>query len=593
MRNINKYSSISLVVILLALAGCTGEADLDKTVGDGNSPADGTPLIVRATASGFQLPEQSGGSPATRTPLEDGLTTTFQTGDAIGLFCIRSAADGSTSIPEGMRNVKLVCTQASDGTNVWKTEDGADGPVYYTDAQTYVAYYPFKTGLSTIANDEQALRAELLAIEPLEDQSTPENLTASDLMIASGSPVTASGKQTLTLNFKHANVLLVIKPMSMNHCIAPAGVSTYSYHAEAKAWGIDKSITKSTAVDGNSSVTCKMLISGFIQACEMSDGSYRAIIPDPQGLVDQIRCSYTTNDGTSPLLVSVTGTAITGGIKANTCYTLEIHSNSAKAGEVVRAVQPGDFVFQHNSKIEIYPGDGAVDAGGKIPDYAKAVGIVVTADPTRMTDLRCNSGGWNHAYVMGLENIPNGPYQWAKEASLSTPLPGISVDIAENDMNGYTETELMLVQSPLSNFPIFEALKKYRTDNPVPNGINRSPWFIPSIGQWFDVMTNICGTSPNDFPTREFYIWMTSKEQRIEMIAKADNQLAKVGTTLLMLPSHDIYETNIWLSSQTNYTNYGNKINAWEFYGTDRTGIFSIEELGKTYDCHARPFFAF
>lgn len=579
MRNIIKHPFINLVFFaaLFAFSGCTNEMEPDIT-GNGNLPADGTRLTVRATASSFQTPAQDGGgTPSTRTPVEDGLTTTFQPGDAIGLFCIRLAADGTTSISTDMRNLKLVYTQAADGTTAWKTEEGADGPVYYTDAQTYVAYYPYKPSLSTTANDEPALRTELISlIEPNDDQSTPESLTASDLMIATGAPVTdASGRRTLTLNFKHENALLVIRPMSMNRCIVPAG-ATYSYHAEAKAWGIDKNITKTTEVSGTS-MKCKMLVYDFIQACEMSDGSYRAIIP-ASSILESMFCNYTTSDGTSPLPVEANRT-IVGGTKANTCYTLEIHHNGVE-NATERALQPGDFVYQHNGKIEIYPGDAAVDADGKIPDYDKVVGIVVTCDPTRMTDTKCNEQGWNHAYVMGLENVSDGYLTWGTDFS-STSLPRITVPEAENDMNGYTETEIMMAQN-LSKFPIFSGLKNYRDTHSYLNTLKRSPWFIPSTGQWFDTVITFGGISPNDFLVDDDTGFFSLNAQASEMVVKANGHMAKIGTTF---PQN----IGIWLSS--------GRSDKWVWTSVLDSG-WSIGVLDKTFQTNlyifnTRPFFAF
>ena len=94
MRYISKHSFIALFLgaVLSIWGGCTEEADIDKNARNSNSAADGTPLTVRATASGFQAPAQPGGSPTTRTPVMEGTSTKFQTGDAIGLFCVRKNA---------------------------------------------------------------------------------------------------------------------------------------------------------------------------------------------------------------------------------------------------------------------------------------------------------------------------------------------------------------------------------------------------------------------------------------------------------------------------------------------------------------------
>ena len=59
MRNIIKHPFINLIffVALFAFSGCTNEMEPD-IAGNSNLPADGTPLTVRATASGFTARRQ-------------------------------------------------------------------------------------------------------------------------------------------------------------------------------------------------------------------------------------------------------------------------------------------------------------------------------------------------------------------------------------------------------------------------------------------------------------------------------------------------------------------------------------------------------
>ena len=88
MKQIVRYC----LTALLILGGCTNETVL---LPSSSSPSDTdtggrTPLIIRATASGFINAGQPGDSPTTRTPVEDGLATKFQPGDAIGIFCVRT-----------------------------------------------------------------------------------------------------------------------------------------------------------------------------------------------------------------------------------------------------------------------------------------------------------------------------------------------------------------------------------------------------------------------------------------------------------------------------------------------------------------------
>lgn len=196
-----------------------------------------------------------------------------------------------------------------------------------------------------------------------------------------------------------------------------------------------------------------------------------------------------------------------------------------------RALAPGDFVFQNETekRIEIYPGDGPL-TDGKIPDYANDIGVVVTVAPGRMTDDKLNDAGWNHAYVMGLKNT-NIYAHWGEYMD-ETAIPNTPLEQVENNMNGYTETEAMLDahKGDLNLYGAFDAISKYRIAFPVPQGLSRSPWFVPSAGQWFDVMANICGRSPKTFrdPNPETPNWWIDNSYGPEMRNAINSQSNKV-----------------------------------------------------------------
>ena len=65
----------------------------------------------------------------------------------------------------------------------------------------------------------------------------------------------------------------------------------------------------------------------------------------------------------------------------------------------------------------------------------------------------------------------------------------------------------------------------------MPDGIERSPWFLPSIGQWFDVLVNICGRSPENFQHNTGNGLQDEKWGQ-ETLDKLEGQLSKVGKSL-------------------------------------------------------------
>lgn len=587
----NRYFFINLLLCtslliscICVFTGCTKEVDIDSTAGNGNLPADGTRLTVRATASGFQLPasDDGSGSPATRTPVMEGTSTKFQPGDAIGLFCVRKNASDVEYIDGDIYNLKMIYTEAADGTGSWEAPTPDSAPLVYTDAVTYFAYYPYKDALTTAnVSNEQTIRDWLKANNTLPtDMLTLDVLAANDLMTATALPSHADDDRgALALNFKHEYALLVVRPMGTNcQCVPPAGVTAYSYHPEAKSdgWGIDRNVVPVGGED------FKMKINGR-KACEMSDGTYR-ILAQPTTTSSQINCDYVTMDNNPGMLpVVASGSSHSDGFKANTCYTLEVHCKDV-IGSIERALQPGDFVYQHNGKIEIYPGDGAVDGNGKIPDYTKAVGIVVTTAPARLTDAECNNQGWNHAYVMGLEDIPE--KRWAESVFPATSV--INASDAKNDMNGYKMTQTMLTKTPLSYYPVFQTIKEYRDSHSVPSNINRSPWFMPSAGQWFDVMENL----------GEGAAWKMVSDQWANdgdasgIFSRINNQLAKVSSNSLPFKKDGI--GYFWSTSEAYANNTDD--NVWcvmTICNGDLVSGLLILPQSKSGSAPVRLFFAF
>lgn len=66
-----------------------------------------------------------------------------------------------------------------------------------------------------------------------------------------------------------------------------------------------------------------------------------------------------------------------------------------------------------------------MEEDGKIYDYENAIGMVITCDPERMTDERCNKKGWNHAYVMMLDSLKEG--NWGPMDLIEADIDTISI----------------------------------------------------------------------------------------------------------------------------------------------------------------------
>lgn len=497
-----------------ALGGCTDETDS----AGGSSTADShIPLALEITASGFT--GQPDASPDTRASEQDNYDTWFEETDAIGLFAVRGIGTPAAAIVDGINNSKLTYAPAADASHkpTWQPADAATTSYYYADV-TYIAYYPYKDG---IVIDPTQSAVTILAsfsgkteLQPAADQSTPEAYAASDLMTADGTATDTAdpSRKLLSLTFTHSYSLLVLKAnLTKAMYVAPAG-SAFDYHPQATATSADPGAADVMIRD--------------VKAYKIADGVFRAITKPVSD--DYMRGSYSTHGMMVEYNASLAGLA---SLKANQRFECTVNvplSGTADATE--RALQPGDYVFQHNGKIEIYPGDGPVDASGKIPDYTNAVGIVTTCIPARMTDEGCTGNGWTHAYVMGTETHGNN-LRWCWQNRMLADLEDVTtITQAKDYMNGCKDTKYIL-STKYNDYEIFDELVTYRNNNPLPQGVNRSPWFIPSTGQWYDLIANIGGKSPDDFNNNTTAGW-NSNQDGTAILGGINARLNKIDKSL-------------------------------------------------------------
>ena len=573
------FTLTSLCVVLLAtlsvVGGCSTES-IDPSAGtDDGTPM---PLTICATASSFDealtVSADRLSSSVTRTPTQDGNTATFNTGDAIGIFIVKDGA-----IIDGVNNMKFTYQAATADVEArWTPPAGSQ--IYYYAGATYIAYFPYTNGVTI---DPSQSTADIIVslsnnalLQPTADQSTAASYAASDLMTASGTPVTGSSdaETILTLNFTHSYCQLTVVPRIAKGCIAPVG-GGFTYRAGSKAPVPDVNVRD-------------VVINGVPAYRVTADESYRVIVK-PTSASSQMQGSYTSEEAA----MVFTSDVYADGFAAGNSYRVNSDSPFAVEGQDgTRPLAPGDFVFHGTNGIEVYPGNGVLE-GDKISGYTPAIGIVETCDKSRMTDKACSDNSWNHAYVMGLEDCGSelnwGP-SWSSDEDV---LPNMTrANGAENDMNGYAETEAMLAEraskGDLGNYDTFKAINDYRTSNPVPSDLSdkRSPWFIPSVGQWFDVMANLCGRSPKTFRVDDSENWIDS-DYGTEMWNKINNQLNKVNKPLTLI----LFNSGVFFMCSSE----GEGGLCWNaiWMGNRVSLMLSSKSSGQNYKPVVRPFFAF
>lgn len=187
-----KTNSWKITFMALAMATAMTGCNQNNELGTPAPSSEEDVLNVVATANDFVS------SDATSRVSETDYTTTFEEGDAIGVFVVR---DGEALIS----NMKM--TLGADGTT-WAGENGAK-LYYYKDAD-YIAYSPYTDGLSATSETE-IVDYFTAKLEGTTGQSTLADYQAADLMTASVAAAEVTRGQNINFKFAHQMSMIEIK----------------------------------------------------------------------------------------------------------------------------------------------------------------------------------------------------------------------------------------------------------------------------------------------------------------------------------------------------------------------------------------------
>ena len=458
LKNIKFIINLILCTAFILSGGCTNETDIAEK-GDASKY---TLLTVHATVSSYIIAGEKN-TPDTRVPTENGFTTEFNDGDAIGIFALKNFETPNVVTIDNVYNLKLVYTKTVDGVGSWAPATGDTHVLYsYDDGLTYVAYYPYRDGI-TIKQDNAVEIFKDLAnnakLKPSVDQSTPASYTTSDLMTAHGKPVadpTNAKKKVLTLDFKHQHALLVFKPSEgFLRYVSPDG--GFEYRDEARE------LLGSQA----SEVTINN-----VKACPMGDGSFRAIIPTSLSAASFTPSGkYVLTDGKT---LNFTGTPMTAGtLTAGRYYTIQTNT---QLGTKIRGLQSGDFFYRDGKLLN--------RDINTIPDPTNCVGILIT--PAGGSDTNYGGNCVNntvHGHAVSVYDVVT--CKWGPNGNIGT-----NTSDSWNDWRGYQLTQKMK-QDADANYGGFSAsnyaaayycLNYGNTDKGKLTAVNNSGWYFPSEG---------------------------------------------------------------------------------------------------------------
>lgn len=473
----NKPYNFLLLALTAVFSCCSGDDYSDINTSGSNADA---PLTITVTDGGYT--SLSDGS-STRAS-EDGYKTVFTEGDKIGVFAVKNE-----NIEDKVNNLCLIATPASnsDGNPIvtWK-DDSNKAPINIHGA-TYYAYYPYQPDLDiTQLNLSASTATEFFANviskwTPATDQSDYRNYTAQDLMIAESTVA----DNALSFSMSHQMVLAVIDlPKTIRYSLASD--PTYSW------------INTTDALD--------MKFNDF--APYYKDGIYRYLVkPSTDQDATLLSGSYTNGYGTTAWKVK------TSSINAGKYQIFKVDGGSSSPIQKVHTLAVGDFFMK----------DGSLLAGSTKLTQAQqraCIGIVYCIDPNRVGKAAKQVLSNNaHGLVLALKNATDTPCRWGQYTDENSNSSDNNAPFKTNtgslkaqyeNVEGYGETKWIIneyyrpASTMLPNYyTAFYRAKIYGTKEGNTSQYaappNTTGWFIPSMGQWWDILSNLGEINLNNY----------------------------------------------------------------------------------------------
>lgn len=538
-----------------AMTGCNQNNELGTPAPSSEEDV----LNVVATANDFVS------SDATSRVSETDYTTTFEEGDAIGVFVVR---DGEALIS----NMKM--TLGADGTT-WAGENGAK-LYYYKDAD-YIAYSPYTEGLS-VTSETEIISHFTTKLQGSTGQSTLADYQAADLMTASVAAAEVTRGQNINFKFAHQMSMIEIKvPI---RAYKTRGGYEYSAPLGLKVKIGDKegfslcTFGKETTGDAGSEVT---------------KGIYRCIVA-PSETALNVEGEF--QDGSVPVYFpAANGAALSVTPKAGNYKGFDVNY-TYESYNAERDLEIGDYYYADGS---IYP-----KKLGNAPKTG-CVGIIFSTE-TSVTDQANN---WSHGYVVSLFDTDdiNTKYSWS---TVNEDITGLnlyektvdSFTSAFADYDGYSATQAILAAPSYSAaaYAAVNAAVTYGKEIPSLT----SGWYLPSIGQVALIINNLGvanGTQTSKMFTPQNAMEglgggkFDEKSGAPEAMLALQQTLQKVGGEFYYYPiaENPGYGYRWWTSSGVQ----GDNTKAWSIDTNSYKFLLYDASKSETGNMHVRPVFAF
>lgn len=446
-----------------------------------------------------------------------------------GIFAYYTGSDGWTAAdtPNFMYNQEV---KRTDTSSPWTYSPVKYWPNNPADKISFFAYAPYNAaGVTPCGNTvagfpyldytvptAEADQTDLLAATPLMNQSY------ANTPVTPGDPTT-QGK--ISFNMQHALTKVSIyaksSDLSAGKVVNSLSVTApksgrLTYKADGFGWSpsADKSTYTATATNvtiAPATTDETVLLGTFYLIPDRANSSLNITYTLTGSISDNVNLptdkpvitgqafpdTYDWTPGTS--INYTINIARTGLEMVAESSSMEWTSGTVKDIEFFREndLKPGDYYYSDGSWSDgglrmIDHSDGQIVWKDPLPDRnltnpqtgatRTCIGVVFS---TRMSE-NDKARGWTHGYVMGLSRFDA---VWSPQQQMyDTSLPNIQIlKDMYNDLDGYDNTHT--IKNSLSEedyklkHPLFNAVTSFATARPA----GTSEWFLPSIGQMWDL----------------------------------------------------------------------------------------------------------
>src|SRR5574344_400123 len=427
----------------MTLSGCSS----DETLTGDNSTATQS-MKINVSDGMFTSVENNG---AKTRATDSGTGTSFVNGDAVGIFAVKS--DGTLALT----NAKYTY----DGTS-WLNSDNTDKLPYY-DGIKYFAYYPYQESLGSDKYDATKTAADtffgtlISSWTPAADQSTQAKYTAQDLMVSMATVDIPTHSCTFAMSHQMAFV-----EMDLHQ-------AHYTYN------GLD---------------TYRFTFDNANKPFNTAAGQYRFLINPSSTLSITGNNPYNSTDVSKTKRWKITGTA-------PVVAKYKIYKYNGALAWLTQTSRQNVYIVDANIGEYLYD-NGTTGTTFK---SGKTVGIIFSSE---LTQAQYNAG-CRHGRALALKDAYNGTCAWSTDYTspyadqVAHPYCQMSSTFYNDVSSGYDAANSSYVTD--TNNPAWYYCNTYSDGTTHTGSLANRKWYLPSAGDWWDMMENLCTWTASEMTT--------------------------------------------------------------------------------------------